>query len=126
MESIMEIFQGLETIYGSLAAILGFDPFLIFTVFLIVAFIKGFMGDRLKSYRRQVLTSLSFASSFAVMYMVQHGPSDDFVKKSIILGTITSFTYNIFKGILQWAADKLIQKLEQSTGKDYKDPELPL
>lgn len=126
MEVILEVYQGLESIYNGVLGILGFDPFLIFTVFLLVAFFKGFMGDRFKEYRKQLLTSLSFASSFIVLYVTQHPPSDDFVKKSIILGTITTFTYNIFKGTLQWCVDKLVQKLEQSTGKDYKDPELPL
>lgn len=126
METIMSIFQGLESIYNGTSTILGFDPFLIFTVFLMVAFIKGFMGDRFKTRRRELLTTLNFSSSFALMYITNHAPSDEFVRKSIVLGTITSFTYNIVKGLLQWAADRLVQKLEKSTGKDYNDPELPL
>ena len=126
MELILSIFTGFETIYNGLAAILGFNPFLILTVFLVVAALKGLIGPRLEKYRKGVLTTLCFIASFGVMYMTNHPLDDKFVRNSIILGSLASFTYNTFKFILQWAVDKLVQKLEASTGKNYEDPELPL
>ncbi len=126
MEIIMEAFNGFNSIYGGLSAILGFDPFLILTVFLVVAAGKGLIGNRFDKYRKQILTFLCFAASFGVLYVTNHAPDEKFIKNSIVLGSIATFTYNIFKGLLQWAADKLVQKLEASTGKDYQDPELPL
>lgn len=126
MEFLVSAFQGFETIYVGSSAILGFNPFLILTVFLVVAALKGLVGDRLHKHRKTVLTALCFAASFGVMYLTNHPLDDKFVRNSVILGSIASFTYNLFKGVLQWAVDRLVQKLEASTGKDYEDPELPL
>lgn len=126
MEFLLELYQGFETIYNGLLGILGFDPLLIFTVFLAVATLKGLFGKFIPvAYKKQILTAACFAVSFALIYVTAHEPSN-WIKSSIILGSITSFTYNIFKAVLQWAVDRLMQKLEQSTGKDYDDPELPL
>lgn len=126
MEILLELYQSFETIYTGLSGILGFDPFLILTVFIVVATLKGLLGKFIpNTYRKQILTAACFAASFALMYVTAHEPSN-WIKSSIILGSITSFTYNIFKAVLQWAVDKLMQKLEASTGKDYEDPELPI
>jgi hypothetical protein len=125
MEILLELYQSFETVYNGLLGILGFDPFLILTVFLIVATAKGLIGKFMPvEYRKQLLTAMCFIASFALIYVTAHEPST-WIKSSIILGSITSFTYNLFKFVLQWAVDRLVQKLEQSTGKDYDDPELP-
>lgn len=126
MEFLVSTYAGFETIYLGLATILGFNPFLILTVFLVVAALKGLVGNRLQEHRKAILTALCFIASFGVLYLTNHPLDDKFVRNSVILGSIASFTYNLFKGVLQWAVDKLVQKLEASTGKDYDDPELPL
>jgi uncharacterized membrane protein (DUF4010 family) len=129
MEEIVSIISQVEIAIQTLERVLGFSPLLVIPVFMLVSVFKAmFKSEKAHEYRKVVLTSLCFTVSAALVWVTSHKPDDaqHVAKHALLLGGITSMTYQVVKGVLQWAVDKLFARLEASTGIEYKKPEIPL
>lgn len=121
IEIIHSIIELLKTISEASTQYLGMDIFLIFPVFMILEIIiRTFnIKERYKKHKTLIILILNLVISFTIMLTTQDIETwQNYIKLSLYLSAVTSFSYSFWKGLYRFLMLKLERKIEGDKGDD--------